>query len=321
MRHPLAPALALTLAATPALAAPPDIVTDMPVVHALAASVMGNLGMPAILLDKGADPHHFQLRPSQALALEKADLVLWIGPEMTPWLARAIEGVGLKGEAVALLDAPGTFRRDFDAGTDHAHDHAHDQGHEETAADGHEDHEGHDHTGLDPHAWLDPENARVWTRLIAERLSALDPDNTAAYAANAAATLAAIDAAEAETRALLAPAGNAPVMVFHDAYGYFAGHFGLHVAGSIAAGDAADPGAARLVALREELRHEGVACIFPEAQHDPAYVAAIVEGTKTRVGGALDPSGSTLEFGPGLYPALLTGIARTIAACVTGNGA
>lgn len=322
-------ALAVALAAAPALAraAPPSVMTDLPAVHALAASVMGDLGQPAILLDRGADAHHFQLRPSQAKALAEADLVFWIGPEMTPWLARAIEGVGFTGESVELIETPGTLRRAFETAADHDHDHDHaaaDHDHAEAHGDGDTDHaeaahEGHVHSGLDPHAWLDPENARVWTRLIAARLSDLDPGHAATYAANATATLAAIDAAEAEVRAILAPVGDAPIMVFHDAYGYFADHFGVNVAGSIELGDAASPGAGRLDGLRATLREGAVACIFPEAQYDPAYVTAIVEGTSTRVGAPLDPSGSTLDYGPGLYPALLTGLARTIADCVTGT--
>ena len=88
-------ALALVLAAAPALAAPPKVMTDIPAVHALAAGVMGDLGTPGILLDQGADAHHFQLRPSQAKALSQADLLLWIGPRMTPWLER----VGVPGHS------------------------------------------------------------------------------------------------------------------------------------------------------------------------------------------------------------------------------
>ncbi|MBN2906751.1 MAG: zinc ABC transporter substrate-binding protein [Rhodobacteraceae bacterium] len=318
-------ALVLALIATPALAQPPQVVTDIPPVHALTAGVMGDLGQPTILLDQGSDPHHFQLRPSQAQALSQADLVLWVGPRLTPWLARAIDGVGIQGQAISLIDAPDTYRRSFGAKED-AHEHEHEDAHEEEHEHDHDaaeqgalDADGHDHakTGTDPHAWLDPENARVWTRLIAAKLSALDPENAATYAANAATTLAAIDTAEAETRAILAPVGSAPIMVFHDAYGYFSAHFGVNVAGSIALGDAAAPGAARLRAQQDQLTDEGIVCLFPEAQHDPAYVAAIVEGTATRVGRPLDPSGSTLAYGPGLYGALLTGLATTIAECVT----
>lgn len=329
----LRPVLPLVLIAGPALADPPKVMTDIPPVHALAASVMGDLAAPGILLDQGADPHHFQLRPSQARALSEADLVFWVGPRLTPWLERAIEGVGIGGEAVALIDLPDTHRQAFGEHDAHDHDEEHDtagmvhdhaeDGHDDHAEAEHDDHDlaeaghdDHDHAGTDPHAWLDPANARAWTRAIADRLAAADPDNAATYAANAQATLAAIDATESATAALLAPVGETPIMVFHDAYGYFSAHFGLNVAGSIALGDAADPGAARLRGLQDRLHDEQVACIFPEAQHDPAYVAAIVEGTDTLVGGTLDPSGSTLDYGPGLYDALLTGLARTIAECV-----
>ena len=59
-----------------------------------------------------------------------------------------------------------------------------------------------------------------------------------------------------------------------------------------------------------------VLCIFPEVQHDPALVTQMAEGTGARIGGAIDPVGSTLEPGPGAYAALLTGIAQSLADCV-----
>lgn len=318
--------LSLALLAQPLRAEAPKVVTDIPPVHALAAAVMGDLGAPEILLDKGADPHHFQLRPSQARALEQADLVFWVGPRLTPWLDRAIEGLGVGGTTVELIEAEGVVRRDFGEGAHEVHDddhdaaegaHDHGEAEEEHAENGHAE-DGHAHAGTDPHAWLDPDNARRWTEVISAALTQADPDNAAAYAANAAAAQQAIGAAEAEVRGILAPVGDAPVMVFHDAYGYFAAHFGVNVAGSIALGDAASPGAGRLRELRSQLQQSGVVCIFPEAQHDPAYVAALVEGTGVRVGAPLDPSGSSLDYGPDLYGTLLVGLARTIAECVTG---
>jgi len=267
--------------------------------------VMAGVGTPVILLDKGSDAHHFQLTPSQAKALSQADLVFWIGPEMTPWLERAIEGIGLSGANVELIETEGTHARMF--GEEH--------GHEEEAD--HAEADGHSHEGLDPHAWLDPANARVWVAVMADELAKADPEHAATYAENAAATSASIDATEAKVRAILAPVGDAPVMVFHQAYGYFAHAFDVNVAGAIALGDAAAPGAARLAAIRQELAEEGAVCIFPEAQHDPAWVATVVGDSGVRIGAPLDPSGTTLPYGPGLYDALLTGIAQSIADCVT----
>jgi zinc transport system substrate-binding protein len=82
---------ALTLAAAPAAADVPVVVTDTPVVHSLVSLVMGDLGEPTVLVEPGADEHSFQLRPSQAAALADAGLVFWVGEELTPWLARALE--------------------------------------------------------------------------------------------------------------------------------------------------------------------------------------------------------------------------------------
>ena len=47
-------------------------------------------------------------------------------------------------------------------------------------------------------------------------------------------------------------------------------------------------------------------------------VEQMAEGTGARIGGAVDPVGSSLEPGPGAYAALLTGLAETIATCLEG---
>jgi zinc transport system substrate-binding protein len=295
--------ITLAFASTPALAEVPAVVTDIPPVHALVAQVMGDLGQPELLLARGADEHDFQLKPSQARAVAGADLVVWIGPELTPWLDSALETRAEGAATLGLLDADGTFTRAYGETAEEPHDH------------GHDDHD-HSHDGLDPHAWLDPGNARLWLQLIAAELGRLDPEHATTYQANAAAAVEGVIALESDLAAMLAPVQGKPLVTFHDAYGYFAAHFGLTLAGSIALGDAASPGAQRLNELRSTMEAGAVLCIFPEAQHDPALVAQMAEGTGVRVGGALDPVGSTLEPGPGAYAALLTGMAETIAGCL-----
>lgn len=323
--------LALTL---PALAEVPKVVTDIPPVHSLVAQVMGDLGQPELLLEPGASEHDFQLRPSQAAGLQDADLVIWIGPELTPWLDRALSGLEGSGMQLALLQAEGTRTQPFAEGGAHGGDDAHghedgeeghdDHGHDDHAQDeqGHDDHgadegegHGHSHEGLDPHAWLDPGNAKVWLGLIAQELGRIDPDNAAAYAGNATAAQARIDALEGELRATLAPAAGKPVVFYHDAYGYFADHYGLTAIGSIALGDATAPGAARMAGLRDGAEQGAIACVFPEAQHDADLAEQLAEGTGAKLGPALDPNGSSLEAGPDLYGTLLTALAGSIAGC------
>lgn len=322
----------------PAQAEPLRVVTGTPVVHALASMVMGDTGDPEVLLDRGADPHGFQLRPSQARVLERADAVFWVGPQLTPWLSRAIDSLAGEATVVELLKTEGLHgvtRQEHGA---HAHgDDAH--GHEEDAGHGHEDgahgdddaahdhdgahghenaadHDAHAHDGPDPHAWLNTENARLWLDEIAHKLSKLDPANATDYAENAAAADARIAELTADIRATLAPAGGAPIVVFHDAYGHFAAQFDLDIAGAISFGDAARPGAARLSELRELITRRNVVCVFPEVQHSPRHVSVAIEGTDARVGAPLDPSGTSLTYGAGLYEDLMRGLAGTIADCV-----
>ena len=104
--------LALTTLPAAAMAEVPKVVTDIPPVQALVAQVMGDLGSPVLLLEKGADEHDFQLRPSQMRAVADANLVVWIGPELTPWLDRAM--AANSGTSLALLDAAGTVTQSYD---------------------------------------------------------------------------------------------------------------------------------------------------------------------------------------------------------------
>ncbi|KFE36940.1 zinc ABC transporter substrate-binding protein [Thioclava atlantica] len=305
-------ALILSALALPNLAQAevPKVLTDIPPVQSLAAQVMGDLGTPEILLDQGADPHEFQLRPSKARALQDASVTFWVGPELEPWLARALEGIGTKGQAVELLEAPGTHPRQFGAAD------AHDE-----AAGGHADGHGdeHDHAGTDPHAWLDPSNAQAWLGAIAETLAKADPEHAATYRANAEAAKARIAAMDGELRAKLAPVVDKPILVFHDAYGYFADHYGLHVAGTLSLGDAATPGAAHVSELRKLAEQSGAVCAFPEAQHDPKMISLLVQGTPVKLGAPLDPSGSGLDYGRDLYETLMRSNVEKITACLSGS--
>jgi len=323
---------ALLCTAAPLRAEVPAVITDIPAVHSLAAQVMGELGTPDLLLPPGADPHHASLKPSQARALSGADLVFWMGPEMSPWLEGPMETLAQRGAATALLDAEGTVLRHYAEGEghDHGEDHAHDDheghddhaGHEEAEHDDHahddhdEDHaDSHDHTGVDPHAWLSPVNASAWLGLMAQAMAAHDPENAATYTANAAAAQARITGMTGELAALLPPVRETRLVFAHDAYGYFTDTFDLNAAGAIAEGDAAAPGAATLRAMREVVQPAAQTCLFTEPQHSPAHVETLRAEFPELGGGTLDPSGSSLEPGPALYEALMRGLAEAIATC------
>ena len=141
----LSPLLLSALVAGPAFAEPPKVVADIAPVHALLSQVMAGVAEPQLLLEQNADPHAVQLRPSQARMLADADLLVWVGPVLSPWLEGIVATEGT--DNLALTGHPATQLRTFgDAEDTHAeHDeHDHDDGEQEG-----EDHDDGDHADGD----------------------------------------------------------------------------------------------------------------------------------------------------------------------------
>lgn len=294
------------LLSSAALADVPEVVTDIAPIHGLVARVMGELGAPELLVEPGASPHGYALRPSQAAGLQRADLVVMMGHELTPWLEGPVAQLATGAVVMELLDTQGTTvlsarevaAFDPDDHQEHDHDHAHE--------------------GADPHAWLDPRNAVAWLASIADALAELDPANAETYRANAAGGSAEIAAAQADAADRLAPLAEQPYVVFHDAFQYFEARFGLAGVGAISLSDATPPSAARVAEIRALVEAEGVVCAFSEPQFNPAILDTVTQGTGARLG-TVDPVGATLSTGPGFYPALIAAITSEVAACLGGE--
>jgi zinc transport system substrate-binding protein len=315
-------AVALAVAAGPAMAAP-AVVADIPPVHSLVARIMEGAGVPGLILPPGASPHGYAMRPSEARALSEADIVFWVGEGLTPWLGRSIGSLAgaaasvelMKADGVGLLETRGAAAFVDEDGHEHGEDEEHDHRDEHDHDEDHDNGDGHDRGLHDPHAWLDPENAKVWLGAIAGALAEDDPENADLYAANAAAGSAEIDALTARIQARLEPVRERPFVVLHDAYHYFEHRFDIEAAGSLAISDASDPGPARVAEIRDLIGSQGTVCVFAEPQFLGRAVGMITEGADVRTG-ILDPLGASLEPGPGLYPALLDGLAEALAGCL-----
>ncbi len=304
--------LAGWLAAGGAHAEVPRVAADIAPIHSLVARVMEGVGEPALIVRPGPSPHGYALRPSEARALQDADLVFWVGPELEPWLEGAIATLAT-GEAQALLDAPGTRRLSFRRGAVFADPGGQAGGQEAVAGAG--DHP-HDHApeAVDPHAWLDPENGKAWLDEIATTLGQHDPAHADLYAANARAGKIEIDAAAAQARDRLAEHGAPRFVVFHDAYHYFESRFGIASLGAIELGDASDPSPARIRDVRQAVQDLDVECVLAEPQFNLGLVRTVTEGTSASIA-IIDPMGTDIAPGPGFYPDLIRSVAADLASC------
>ena len=221
------------------------VVASIKPVHSLVSAVMAGVGKPHLLMRGKASPHTFTMRPSDAAALQEANVVFLIDEAMETTLARAIDALAGKARVVALADAKGLIRRPlreggaFEADPEHDQDKG-DKDHAREEAGGH-----HDHGEFDMHVWLDPVNAWTMGRAIADTLSQADPTNAAKYKANARALLPRLDALTAQISAAVAPVRGKPFVVFHDGYRYFEDRFGLNAVGSMVVSPGRSPVAGR----------------------------------------------------------------------------
>lgn len=306
--------LSLAVGGLPAAlaAAPLRVVVSIKPLHALVAGVMGDVGVPRLLLQGAASPHSYSLRPSDAQALSKADVVFWVGPRFETFLVKPLQTLAGRARVLALADAPGVEKLPYgaaglDAVTNDAatrDDDNHDHGHE------------HDSGSFDPHVWLDPRNAEAMVTAIALTLAEADPEHAAAYRANAATLRDDLVALTQELTVTLAPVRARPFLVFHDAYGYLEQRFGLTSVGAIAINPERPPGAARVAEIRQRVEDQGVVCVFSEPQFPPKLVAVMTEGTRARTG-VLDPVGAALPAGPEAYGLLLRGLAANLRSCLS----
>lgn len=302
-----------------ALATQPQIVTSIKPVHSLVAGVMQGVGEPLLLVSGGASPHDYSLKPSEARAIDQAQVVFWIGPDLESFLIRPLDNVKDKIRVVALLDAPGMTvlpLREGGAWEPHGHD---EHGHE-TPEDG-DDHE-HEHEHVhqadhDPHVWLDPVNAIAMVRRIMTVLGEVDVAHRADYQRNGAALIERLDRLNQRLATELAPVRQQPYLVFHDAYQYFEQRYDLDAIGSVTMSAERRPGAKRVADIQARIRDLQVRCVFSEPQFQPALVETIIAGSAARRG-VLDPLGAELPPGPDAYFQLLQGLATSLRACLSG---
>lgn len=312
----LVPVLVTALAAilvAPAAADDLKVVITIKPIHSLAMQVMDGAGTPVLLVDGAASPHSFSLKPSGAKAINTADVFIRVSEAIEPFTGRIAKALPKSVALVTLDEIPGLTLLDRrTSATFETHEY-----HDEDGAE-HADHDddNDEHGGKDGHIWLDPANAKKIVSQIAAVLSEKQPVNAATFKANAEKANARIDAMSAEIAKDMGPLAGKGFIVFHDAYQYFEKSFGLAAAGSITVSPEAQPSVKRLSAIRKKVADLGATCVFSEPAFQPKLVATVTEGTAARAG-TLDPEGMTLEKGPGLYEALMRGLAKNLRSCLT----
>ena len=327
------------------------VVASIKPIHSLASYLMDGVGTPDLIVDGYASPHGFALKPSHAKMLQEADIVFWVGEDLENFLEKPLGSIAKKAEKIELLQIKelGILkfreRNIFDGHDDHGHkdddhddhakkeddhdDHGHDDehkdehkedghdehGHEdEHKEDGHDEHghEGHAHGEFDPHIWLDPLNAKVILKEMAEHLIENDEKNASTYKKNLKKGLKDLDKLVKNVKSDLNK--DFKSIVFHDAYQYFESRFGVNVLGAFTVNTDVLPGAEQLAEIREIIEHDKVTCVFSEPQFNPDIINAVAKDMNISTG-VLDPLGATLNPGKDLYFDLIKNMSKSFKGC------
>ncbi len=296
----------LLAAAAGATETGPRVVASIKPLHSLVAGIMQGVGEPVLLLQGNVSPHDYSLRPSDVRALNSAQVVFWIGPELESFLVKPL-GNAPRVRSAPLLQASGLQQLPLRAGgawEPHTHEGAERDNQDE-----------HEQGAVDTHIWLNPHNAMALVRQIAAVLSDVDPTHQVVYEKNTAAMLKRLAALDITLAGKLGSARYQPYIVFHDAYQYFEKHYGLAAAGLITLSPEQQPGARRVQDIRRQIVANQIVCVFSEPQFEPALVKMLLQDTPAK-SGVLDPLGADLPAGPEAYFQLMTGLADSLHGCL-----
>ena len=227
-----------------------SVVTTTTVFADLVANVGGDRVTVTSLVPANGDVHTFAARPSDMRAVAGARLLVMNGLGLDDWLQGTLSNAAAPGTPILRLGEN---------------------------LQGVQLIVGLDASVPNPHLWLDVAYARLYVDRIAVALSAVDPTHAADYRAGHDAYVARLTALDAAVRSRLAaiPEASRKVVMFHDAFPYFARAYGIDVVGVAVQAPGQDPSAGEVGALVSAIRSAGVKAVFSEAQFSPQLADAI----------------------------------------------
>jgi zinc/manganese transport system substrate-binding protein len=254
------------------------VVASFSILGDIVKNVGGDRVALTTLVGPDGDAHVFEPTPADAKTVAAADVVVVNGLGLEGWMERLIESSDYKGPVAVASRGVNSRTMDEDG-----------------------------RTVTDPHAWQDLRNGRIYVENVAAALAAADPQGAAAYRAAASTYSAEIAAKDEWVRAELkdVPSGQRRIITSHDAFGYFGAAYGVSFLAPVGVSTEAEPSAAGIARLINQMKAEGIKVVFFENMTSPKLVETLASEAGARVGGTLfsdalsrpgGPAGSYLEM-------------------------
>ena len=198
-----------------------------------------------VMVPAGADPHIYEPKPRQMVALSKARLYFATG--MQPFENTWLKKIASINPDMMVVHTDRGIQKIPMATRLHQED---------------------QHAGkLDPHIWLSPPLVMKQAQTILNALAEIDPANRAVFEANYRVFVSELAALDAELKNIFAGKQGLQFMVLHPAWGYFAHTYGLKQVPVEIEGK--DPKPAQLKELIEHAKQTQIKIIFVQPQFSP----------------------------------------------------
>ena len=265
-------------------------------INDLASNLVGDRMDVRGIMMPGQDPHIYDPRPSDALLLKNAKVILTNGLHLEATLGHIVENNVSEGAILKKLAENSKIKPI----------------------------ESQQYKGApDPHCWFNIGYYKLYVEGARDALIEADPEGRDIYEVNANNYIARLDSLDAEIRILFAkiPEKNKIILSAHDAFNYFGQEYGFKVMGVIGLSTDAQPRPGDIEALKQQIRENKVPALFVEtsvSQMLNDIVRKIAAQTGAVIGGTLysdsldDPS-----RGPSTYIDVVRHNAHTIYEALT----
>ena len=255
------------------------VIASFSILGDLTKNVGGDRIEMATLVGPNGDVHVYEPTPADAKAIGGADLVVVNGLALEGWMDRLIKTSGYKGPVVVA--SQGVKPRKMAAG---------------------ELEQGARHGPLmiDPHAWQDVGNGRLYVQNIAKGLEKVDPASASVYRANAEAYTAKLGELDRWVRKEFSgiPRQKRRMITTHDAFGYFGAAYGIAIISPVGFSTESEASAGDIANLIKQLRREKVTAIFMENVSDPRLMEQVAKESGVTLGGTLYSDALSKPDGP-----------------------
>ena len=229
-----------------------------------------------VMVKPGASPHNFEPKPSQMKSLVASKVYFLIGDATEKnWIEK------FKQNAKNTLFVDTTIGVEKIEMAKHEHEEVAQHDHKKDEKD-----EEHDHSGLDPHIWLDPVLVKIQAKNIYEAMIKIDSANSDFYKTNYEEFIKELETLDSNIKTILAPHKDKAFMVFHPSWGYFAKRYDLEQISIEIEGKEPKPN--ELVELIEESKKHDIKIVFVSPQFSQKSAQAISKNIGANVV-AIDP--------------------------------